>query len=183
MNDANTGNGLAQKVGYYVALPSYKTSHGFPESLPVYTNKRSKPLTTGKLTEKINAAFLPDGKALRPEYFIKGSEIHGNLAHLVLGLDEKQDYNLASGLIAKEVEINGIKVVVYDIIFVTPPYQRQGHMPKLVEIAGLVEPSEKSKNRQPNVAILRTKSGYAHAQYSKISDPNIVEVKDRKSVV
>ena len=168
MNDVYSG-GLGQKVQYYVALPSYKTAHAFPESLPVYTNGQPRLLTTGELRQKIDVAFAPDRRALNPDYFVKGSEIHGGLAYLVLGLDELQQNNLAEGLIAKELDVNGIRVVVYDIIFVTPSYQGKGHMPKMIDIARLVKRNEKS-DAYPNVAILRTKSDYAHKQYSKKSD-------------
>lgn len=169
MNDLPVGD-LGQKVRYYVTLPSYKTSHGFPKSLPAYTNGRARLLTTEELTQKIKVTFAPDRKALRPEYFVKGSEIHGGLAYLILGLDELQQNNLAEGLIAKELDVNSVKVIVYDIIFVTSPYQKEGHMPKLIDIARLVERNEKSDEYHPNVAILRTKSDYAHRQYLKKSD-------------
>lgn len=175
MNETTLDGGLAQRVKYYVTLPSYKTSHGFPERLPAYDNGKPMPFSTDELALKINWAFAEDSKVLRSEYFARGSEINGDLAFLVLGLDEAKSYDLAEGLIAKEIELNGVKIVVYDIIFVTPPYRRQGHMPKMICIANQVKPDDKG-NKQPSVAILRTKKDYAHKQYKKISDINDSDV-------
>ena len=138
--------------------------------MPIYGNGRPPAFSVGDLGQKINASFAADRKALRPEYFIPGSELSGSLAFLVLGIDESQGIELVEGLIAKEMEVNGVKVVVFDIVFVTPPYRSQGHMPAMVNIANAVYNKENDAKKQPRVSVLRTKNGYAHTQYSRLSD-------------
>ncbi len=153
---------LAQRVKLYATLPSYKSASGFPETLPAYTNGRPKIIKIGELELKIDVSFLGDGKILRPEYFQKGSEFYpGKLSHFIFGLDELQNNELAMGLIATEMAVDGKVVTVYDKIFVTPRYQGKGHMPRMVAASMEIF--------KPKIVLLKTKSEHAHNQYSKLN--------------
>lgn len=155
---------LGQRVRLYATLPSYKSSSGFPENLSYYVNCVPRPLTTDEIKAAIDASFLVYGKMLDPAYFDKKSNLHpGKLDHFIFGLDELAN-ELATGLVASLMTVDGKKIIVYDKIFVIPPYQRQGFMPAMVRA------SKEIFGR--NAAILRTKGDHAHHQYSKISDHN-----------
>ena len=130
---------------------------GFPLGLPL-----------SELEQTVQEAFATRDMCVIPEYFEPGSEYFPELAFVVYVRDNGNKFTLAGGVIATNEQVGDFEFTYYDKIFVSPEYQRNGIMTKLL---GLARQVSGGKGVKPSV--LKTSDGHLDKKYGKLSDINL----------
>ena len=127
----------------------------------------------GELEKLVQESFATIGRMVVHEYFIQGAELAPkDISFLVLG-HETSTGQLASGLIAREYEFQGIRFMCYDKIFVAPEKMGNGLAGDMISAA-----MDEGKKRGIPVGVLRTSSERNDGIYGRYSDIDSLKIGD-----